>query len=222
MPVIDFHTHSSFNNSKTIAIQCIDINNSAVIEEGKLYSIGIHPWDADALNFDEEVRKLESILLKQNVIAVGEIGLDKLKSPSIDIQKKVFTRQLDIAYSLKKPIVIHCVKAWQDLFEIRKRYPNTLPWAIHGFNGNEQLVKQLIEKGFYLSCGFTVTNPRSRVAASFAKIPLNKLFLETDISEIKVDELYAIVAKRFNLSVSNLEEKIHSNFKEFFSINNSG
>jgi TatD DNase family protein len=216
MSLINFHTHLHSSKSKVIAIQCIDIDNSAVIEKERFYSIGIHPWSANNSYLQEKISQLEPFLLNSNVIALGEIGLDKIKGPSIDIQKKVFTSQIEIAYTHNKPIIIHCVRAWHDLLEIKKNYPNTLPWVIHGFNGNEQLVKQLVEKGFYLSVGHSVLNNNSKISKSITCIPINKLFLETDDSEIAIDEIYQETAKKISMQFNDLEAQLYSNFRELY------
>ena len=87
-------------------------------------------------------------------IAIGEAGFDKLRGPSPELQRKVFEEQVAISEELKKPVVIHCVRAWDELLAVHKKLKPKMPWLIHGFRGNTELAAQLLSKGMYLSFWF--------------------------------------------------------------------
>lgn len=186
--------------------------------------LGIHPWfvsEQSLARFDE----LEKILIEKE-IGVGEIGLDKAaKNIDFKLQKIVFTKQLDLAYKYKRPVVLHCVKAWGSLLELMKINPiSANQCMIHGFDGSVEILKQLIDRDFYISVNL------SKVVAKQAKfieiidlIPDNRLMLESDYpyqfkstdysSEFR--NLYRLTADILKLSVSELENRIAYNVKNF-------
>lgn len=174
-----------------------------------LFSVGIHPWDtelAQAVLFEE----LEKIIAHPSCFAIGECGLDKLRGPDIALQKQVFEQQLQLAQKYHKPVIIHCVKAFNELQEICKSYINRIPLIIHGFNKSSQLAVDLIEKGFYLSASLPLFKKEN---FDFGAISSEKLLLETDMLEdVSIQEVYDLAASKFNMSRDELKEKISLNF----------
>jgi TatD DNase family protein len=177
---------------------------------GSLFSIGVHPWDAalpGALQQDE----LEKLLQHPNCFALGECGLDKLHGPDLSIQKDVFGMQLELALHHSMPVIIHCVKAFDELMEMAKPYAERVPLVIHGFHKSAQMAAQLIDKGFYLSL-----NPAliGRKDFDSSVIPLERLFLETDMREdLSILEVYQAAAAWFNVGEDELKERINGNFE---------
>lgn len=121
-------------------------------------SIGVHPHDAEKLS-EEALKKLEGLITKKKVIAVGEIGLDFFSPPAggftpREIQTEAFKMQLELAQKHKKPVIIHCREAYVDLLEILKSYKIS-GWrgVTHCFLGSWQIAEELIKMGFYI--GFT-------------------------------------------------------------------
>ena len=217
MPFVNFHTHKTNNSdSNVITVQSLGLDEVELINENGFYTIGIHPWKADSHDISYQIDSLKKLLEGTSVIGVGEVGLDKLRGPSIEVQRRIFIQQVDIAYSLKKPIIIHCIKAWDELLAVKKNYDNSIPWAIHGFNGSEQLARQLIDSGFYLSIGSSILSENSKTSKSLGSIPTNRLFLETDTKEISIEVLYLRASKILKISSHNLEEQIFKNFNVFF------
>jgi TatD DNase family protein len=175
------------------------------------FSIGIHPWDADV-----EFSKIEfeNYLSCQNCIAIGECGIDKLKGADLDFQKTIFKFQLNSAVKYKKPVIIHCVKAFDEIIEICEPFQSKIPLIIHGFNKSEQLAKQLIDKGFYISFVYAIFKKND---FNFNTICLDNLFLETDNDDkLTIKEIYNVCALRFKISENDLKEKIYSNFTKLF------
>jgi len=178
------------------------------------FSIGIHPWDADI-----EFSKIEfkNFISHQNCIAIGECGLDKVIDVDLELQKNIFITQLDLALYHQKPVIIHCVKAFDEIIEICEPFQNKIRLIIHGFNKSQQLAKQLIESGFYISLGDAIFKKSD---FNFNAICLDNLFLETDIDDkLTISEIYKSCALRFNISENDLKEKIYSNFTNLFSKN---
>jgi TatD DNase family protein len=132
----------------------------------------------------------------------------------IDLQKKVFTEQLDLAVKHKKPVIIHCVKAFDEVTEICKPYQSKVHFIIHGFNKSGQLANQLVNQGFYLSLNPAVFKKNN---LDFRSVPFEKLFLETDDQEwVSIKEVYKIAAAHLKLKEEDLKEKIYSNFTSLF------
>jgi TatD DNase family protein len=222
MPLVNFHTHSqSKNTSNLIAVQSLEVGERDMLKPGGLYTIGLHPWSTVGVELNSQIELVESLITDNSIIGLGEIGLDKLRGASLEIQKKYLETQVELAYSINKPIIVHCVKAWDELLEIKRAYSNEIPWAIHGFNGSEQQVKQLIDEGFYLSIGVALKNSNSKITSAINKIPVNRLFLETDDSDANIEDIYRIAAEHLSISINVLEIQLYNNFLEFFAKNYS-
>lgn len=209
-PYINIHTHHlSKDDGVFLFNNRFGFDQSCFLE--KYFSIGIHPWDADLkISFSE----FESIIQNQNCLAIGECGLDKLKGPDLEIQKTIFISQLDLAVKYQLPVIIHCVKAFDELIEVCQPYHLKVPLIIHGFNKSSQLAKQLIDKGFYISCHHSVFD---KTEYDFSLFPLNKIFLETDDNEdISIIDIYKKAAKSFHYTDNDLKEKIYTNFTTLF------
>lgn len=178
------------------------------------FSIGIHPWDAES---DISMSDFEKYIQHKNCLAIGECGLDKLKGPDLEIQKERFIEQLELAAKYNKPVVIHCVKAFDELITICKNYHNKIPLMIHGFNKSQELALQLVNQGFYISLNDVIFKKQG---FDFKVIPLNKLFLETDThTNISIQEIYSMASRHFNVDIDKLKDKIYSNFTDIFLIN---
>lgn len=177
----------------------------------KYFSAGIHPWDADLKILFSE---FERVIQNQNCLAIGECGLDKLKGPDLEIQKTIFISQLDLALKYQLPVIIHCVKAFDELMEVCKSYHSKVPLIIHGFNKSSQLAKQLIDKGFYISWHHSIFDTTEY---DLSQISLNKIFLETDDTTDKsIIDVYKKAAKSYHHSENDLKEKIYTNFTALF------
>lgn len=179
------------------------------------YSIGIHPWYIVQERLESDLDIIESKLKDTNCLAIGECGLDKRIEIPLDLQQQVFEKQLLLAQEYDKPLVIHCVAAFQEVIEIKKRLNIKVPMIIHGFSKNQQLAKQLIDNGFYISFGkYLVQNPE--LESVFVSIPNSRFFLETDTIDETIDEVYALAAKYKNMTVSKLQQQVAINFDTVF------
>ncbi|UFH34576.1 TatD family hydrolase [Flavobacterium acetivorans] len=179
------------------------------------YSIGIHPWYIVQERLESDLDIIESKLQQNNCLAIGECGLDKRIKIPMDLQQMVFEKQLLLAEKYNKAVVIHCVAAFQEVIEIKKRLNIKVPMIIHGFSKNQQLAKQLIDNGFYISFGkYLVQNPELETV--FVSIPNSLFFLETDTIDETIDEVYALAAKYKNMTVSKLQQQVAINFDTVF------
>ncbi len=215
-PYIDFHTHADNSSIGEVRVQCIDIDNLDQCSLHRFFTAGIHPWNASIDRLGENIARLMDLNSNPAFIGVGEIGLDKQKGPNLHEQIEVLTQQLEFANSNGKPVVIHCVKAWDELIAVKKKFPKTISWGVHGFNGSPELASQLIDQGFYLSIGDFVLHDRSRVREAIHNIPIEKLFLETDTSTVEIEALYCTVSNLLGIQIDILKQQIATNFAAFF------
>ena len=215
MKFINLHTHKFTNNPNVLEI----VNQYPQEFEATIlfYSIGIHPWYINESRVEADLQIIEEKLQLQNCLALGECGLDKRIEISMEIQTQVFEKQLRLAIKYKKPVILHCVSAYQEIIEIKKRLEVDVPMIIHGFSKNEQVAKSLLDNGFYLSFGkYLLRNPKLELV--FSSVPNDKFFLETDTMEETLEEVYKLAAKHKNIEVSELQELVTNNFQSVFRI----
>nr|WP_290642539.1 TatD family hydrolase [Labilibaculum sp.] len=214
VPYIDIHTHSSVVQSDICSIQSKSMEEQ-IKDNGKaIYSLGIHPWKIEDINIASTLEKLEQISSQNHILAIGEIGLDRLIQTPLSVQIEILLSQISIAERAQKPIVIHCVKSFPELIEIRKKH-KSFPWIIHGFQKNKIIADELIELGCYLSFGKALfTNKKLR--ALFCSLPTSQIFLETDESDVSIKEIYNKVADIKEMELESLKKELFKNFKTCF------
>jgi len=179
------------------------------------YSIGIHPWYIDESRLTSDLQIINKKLALPNCLALGECGLDKRIEIAMEIQKEVFIKQIVLAEKHQKPVVLHCVAAFQEIIQIKKEQNVTVPMIIHGFSKNEQTSKHLIDNGFYISFGkYLLMNPELK--SVFQSVPNNRIFLETDTVEESIEEVYTLAAAYKEMSIEELRKLVITNFENVF------
>jgi TatD DNase family protein len=213
MEFFNFHTHQFTNQSNILEL--VNQYPQEFDESIPFYSIGIHPWYIKEDQIDLELKIIEDKLQTENCLAVGECGLDKRIEIPLEQQIIVFEKQLALAEKYKKPVVIHCVAAFQEITAIKKKLKISVPMIIHGFSKNKQLAEQLIKDGFYLSFGkYLLKNPDLKTA--FESVPNDRFFLETDTIEEDIQQVYNIASEYKNITIKELQDIISSNCKIVF------
>lgn len=182
--IFDGHCHleaaSEFNNRElaVAAIKLSDIESLVTYrEQNSLAKIGygLHPWFIKEIpNYQQMVVDIE----KYQPDFIGECGLDFLK-PDHELQIKICHLHCRLAIHYNLPIVFHCVRAYNELLQIIKQYPN-LRGLIHAFNGNNEMARQFNNKGFMLGIGSILMNENSQLAKSITKFDENMLIFESD------------------------------------------
>lgn len=199
MRLLDIHTHN--NDSEN----CSSILCKEEYLDDRNISIGIHPWNIGC-DWQERFATIKNCAGKSNVCAIGECGIDKLKSPAdIKLQQEVLKAHAQLAEELKKPLIIHCVKGVDEMITIRKEFSPKQAWIIHGFRGKPQQAEQLIKSGFYISFGekFNIE--------SLKATPIERLFIESDESKADIQEIYCRIAEIKGYNVSELALAIMQN-----------
>ncbi len=143
---------------------------------------GVHPHEAENVDADY-IDQLKKIASYKKCVAIGEIGLDFYydNSPR-EIQKKVFDEQLELAYTLNKPVVLHIREAHGAAIEILNNRRRRLPGGIlHCYSGSVESAKTYLDMGFYISFAGSVTFKNAKKLKEAAKfIPSDRLLIETD------------------------------------------
>jgi TatD DNase family protein len=124
IPFIDFHTHQNYEDSETVFVKNLSQNewqNLGNTEGASKFSIGLHPWFLTKENFNFDFEKLTQLIDNQNVMMIGECGLDRLRGEDLAFQTEAFAAQIQLAESYQKPVVIHCVKAYGELIALKKK-----------------------------------------------------------------------------------------------------
>jgi len=216
MQFFNLHTHH-YTNSPTI-LELVNQYPWEFDQSIPQYSIGIHPWYIKEERLEIDLKIIEEKLQLPECLALGECGLDKRIDIPMPLQITVFEQQIALAEQYQKPLVLHLVAAFDELIAIKKRMKVTVPMIIHGFSKNEQVAKQLVDNGFYLSFGkYLLRNPELKTV--FQSVPNNKFFLETDTVEETIEEVYALAAKYKNIQIEDLVEMVNVNFKTIFKSN---
>lgn len=213
MKYFNLHTHKFTNSSGILEL----VNQYPWEFDATIpnYSIGIHPWYIDENRLENDLKTIEEKLQLKECLALGECGLDKRIEIPLALQIEVFEKQIELAEKYQKPLVLHLVAAFDELIAIKKRLKIKVPIVIHGFSKNEQVAKQLIDNGFYLSFGkYLIRNPDLETV--FKSVPNDRFFLETDTIEETLEEVYILAAKYKNIKIEDLIEILNVNFNTVF------
>jgi TatD DNase family protein len=216
---IDIHVHSGKPSAGIFILETLMAHEENMPDnlEGVSYTYGIHPWFLNEANSEEHLLNVKKSATLSQVLAIGEAGFDKLRGPSMELQRRVFEEQVILSENIRKPLIIHCVRAWEELLSVQKKLKPEMPWLIHGFRGNIELAAQLLSKGMYLSFWFDfILRPES--SALVKSLPADRIFLETDGADVDISAIYEKVANDLNIEVDKLKSIILKNFETFFSL----
>ena len=196
---VDIHTHSVLPTCDP-GIRNLTFPMARKIfasDEKGMFSAGFHPWYADSFS-PELMEELTTWTSDKRFIAIGECGLDKNSKTPFEIQVSVFEQQIILSEKAQKPMIIHCVGCFNELFALKKKINPHQLWIIHGFRGKPQLAGQALNAGCALSFGEHF-NPES-----VRLTPTDRLFIETDESNIPVSDIYQTISQIKNCTVEAL------------------
>lgn len=141
---------------------------------------GISPNDIEDFS-EENLKEIEELGANEKIVAIGEIGLDYYwNKENKESQKELFIKQIDIANRLNKPIVIHTRDAYLDTIEILKSHPVNKKGIFHCCPLNQELIKEGLKLGFYISFSGNITFKNAKSEAAVSLVPMEKLLIETD------------------------------------------
>jgi TatD DNase family protein len=182
------------------------------------FSTGLHPWNVNTGTMEKHLEWVEKQADNPQVLAIGEIGFDKTIDVPWKVQEHAFVRQLALAENLNKPVILHCVRSYNELMVYRNRSNQKIPWIFHWFNASAEIARELIRKNCYLSFGHLLFNETSKASRAFPEIPAGSIFFETDDASFTIQEISDRAAFLKSLPLSGLMGQIHNNFKACFGI----
>ena len=217
LKVIDSHVHLDFDEFEPQREQLVEqmrqqgivdavIPGVSVERWGKLieiakryqchYALGIHPWYSSQ-NWQADVSLLEQYLAagrdESSLVAIGECGLDGFHRDSWQWQLPCFEAHLALAQRYQLPIIIHSVKAHNEVLMLLKRYPLVRGGVIHGFYGGSELAKRYLDAGMKLGIGHLLLDETAKkLPETIVNLPLTSFVIETDlalISKVKKREI---------------------------------
>ena len=198
-------------------------------DEIQPFSFGVHPWylptaaDADdpAPLFAALDAQFSSVFALPNALAVGECGIDRHTAgqsdgASLAMQMRVFEWQVAFAERIRKPVVVHSVRGFEEVANVKRRFAG-VPMMLHGFVNRLTIAEQMLRlPNLYLSFGAALLNPASPVRGVFAALPLHRLLLETDLQTAHpIEAIYAEAALLRGISQTELENRLAENAAAF-------
>jgi TatD DNase family protein len=214
--LIDIHTHSFYTNQDAKLVLNVFPGENEKFSHPCFFSVGVHPWYVNSGSLEKNLEWVEQQAKNPRVLAIGETGFDKTIDVPWKDQEYAFERQLDLAEKLNKPIILHCVRSYNELMLYRDAFNQKIPWIFHWFNASPEIAHELISKHCYLSFGHLLFNEISKAFRVFPEIPADSVFLETDDTSVTIQEIFNRAAFLKGLSLSDLMRQININFKTCF------
>jgi TatD DNase family protein len=209
--LLDCHTHSALKNTAAIASISLDVKGFDA-SHYPWFSVGFHPWQAGQI--EDNFFFLEENVQKKNCVAIGEIGLDKLQGPNFELQKEVFLKQILLSEKLDLPVLIHCVKAWNEMKQLKDRLKPDQTWVFHGFN-KSGILPSVLESSMMISIGPSIFE-NAKLQTCVADIPEDRILFETDDSGVDIFTIYEKVSEIKKIPLHTLEKLVEENFKRTF------
>lgn len=216
-PYINIHSHGNkYTQSGIVAIQNLLAGEMIPELSEGFFSVGIHPWQLEEGNIDQLKQHFQDSMKKPQVIAIGEAGLDKAIKTPLEVQISVFRMQIEIAEEIKKPLIIHAVRAFEEIIQLRKSTKAKAIWIVHGFRGGSKTALQLLKHDISLSFGSALHKEDEKLISALKIVPNEQLFLETDESNCIIEEIYQKAAFYRKQSLDALKSAIFTNFARCF------
>ena len=126
----------------------------------------------------------------------------------------IFKVHIDYASKKQLPLIIHCVKAWDEILYYSKQ--TDVPLILHGFNASPEMTRQLLRSGFYFSIGISLIKDLKWFKEILQLIPATSLFFETDEGGLDIRYIYHQASSIFQCSVEELKQQIFDNYMRLF------
>lgn len=207
------------------------LSSSQSIELAKIFpsvdaSIGIHPHYAEG-SIVTTLEWMEKEIQAENCIAIGEIGLDTIRSKTNQAsQMEWFEAQLSLAQKYKLPVIIHNREADEDIESTLLKFKD-VKGVLHCFSSGIDFANKMLSEGWFLSFSGNITYPKNEIMRNIIKqIPLQQLLLETDApyltplpyrgkqenSPVLMPDIYDFVSKVRKENLVEISEQIARNY----------
>lgn len=213
MQFINLHTHQFTHQAEVLEI--VNQYPNDFDSDIPYFSVGIHPMFIETDRLEDDFQVLKDKIQLSGCMAIGECGIDKRSAADLEMQMKVLEKQLEIAEQIQKPVILHCVNGYQELIALKMKVKTTVPLIIHGFSKKDILAQQLLHHGFYLSFGKQILQ-NTNLALVLKNTPNERFLLETDVADIKIQEVYTAAAAYKALAVEEIQTIVNQNFNALF------
>ena len=129
----------------------------------------------------KDIEVLKTLIRHPKVVAIGETGIDLYRDrASLDLQRKFFIRQLEIALENDMPVIVHSRSAEEQTVDVIEQVSKKYTGVFHCYAGGVDTALKLIDKGFYISFTGNITYKNNDREEVVRQIPLESMLLETD------------------------------------------
>ncbi len=210
------------------SLRCIELADKY---PGIYAACGFHPNDVAGHDI-KELEVLKTLIQHHKVVAIGETGIDMYRERAgLDLQKKFFIRQLEIALENDTAIIVHSRSAEAETMAVINEVSDKYRGVFHCYAGGTDSALKLIEKGFYISFTGSITYKNSDRTEIIKNIPLENMLLETDSPFLtpvpnrgkrndpsNLKYIAAAIAEIKGIGIEEIAEKTTKNSKKLFGI----
>lgn len=219
-PYVDFHTHQRVAvGVEVLNVDALDeVAVARACEVGLPFSVGVHPWRADVAEeqLQEAYSRIEKCVRTAGFVAVGECGLDWVSVVPRATQLVVFEQLLKLAHRLSVPVVLHCVRAFEEVVQSLRKW-GVERVVFHSFIGSAQQAERVAREGYF--CSFSPRSlASSRTCEAISRVAPSAIFIESDESAEPIASIYKRVAELRDCSIEELQQIVYDNYKRL--INN--
>lgn len=213
---INLHTHLPSHDPAVLAVRNLHQRDGLPPENFAACTVGLHPWFLGKESLEGDFQWLVQNSSRPNVLAIGECGLDRAIAVPMDLQETAFVRQAELAETLAKPMMLHCVRTHERLAHLRKMLRPRQHWIFHGFDKHPQTARMLLDAGCHLSFGAALFRKNSHAADALRQTPADSFFLETDDKSLEISAVYERAAHILGIGLGDLEAQLRANFQRVF------
>ena len=211
MELLDCHSHRPEALRAVIAVSPRQAIEGVTIDGTSRLAAGLHPWWLGDNNARDEAL-LERAAVLPTVVAIGETGLDTLRGPAMEAQLAALRRHIAVAEATGKPLIVHCVRASGPLIKLwHETAPHRVRALVHGFRGNVNVARALLEAGFYLSFGHRFNADALRFT------PPERMLAETDDAPLPITDVINTMAATLGIDTTALTVRLQANLSTFLS-----
>ena len=209
---INFHTHRATSECE---MEIVQVFNSETIKNLKCFSFGLLP---EHVSEEPHWMQWEHLIASKHCVAVGECGIDKRVSADLNLQIGFFSKWIDLAMGAQKPLIVHCVRAFNEVINVLQDKQFNFPVIFHGFNNSPATAELIVSKGYCLSFGKALLGYDSPASHSICKTPKSQLFLETDAADISIKYIYHKASRLLGVDETALKTQIQTNVQRVFKL----
>lgn len=216
-PFVDIHSHRPPTRDGSLALVCVDPARAArPAPPGTSFCCAVHPWEASATDAGDRIRAIRGLVDENRLSAIGETGFDRIRRTApLEAQIALFRLHADLADEAGLPLVVHSVRANADVLAESSRRRARSVWIIHGCSAGPEELERILSKGIAVSMGPREL-ARPGAGQALRGTPPDLLFLETDDSEVGIEEVYRVAAGKLDCPVDSLVRRIHGNWLRLF------